>query len=176
MYLSPGDATAIRLLEHSTVVMLRVSLIKNVSPDGSAQHVDTEERGGNDRESSLSPLPSPSCCTVLSVGHRAHASTFAAVPRGALKTCGPRDHPLRCSRELAREAPASRRLYWACSNSLYLMWRRSGMGGCNNGWSDWTVCLYEHMVWITAKGCSWDFRSVYKRLIWKNIYLYFKRC
>jgi len=176
MYLSPGDATAIRLLEHSTVVMLRASPIKNVSPDGSAQHVDTEERGGTDRESSLSPLPSPSCCTVLSVGHRAHASTFAAVPRGALKTCGPRDHPLRCSRELAREAPASRRLYWACSDSLYLMWRRPGMGGCNNGWSNWTVCLYEHMVWITAKGCSWDFRSVYKRLIWKNIYLYFKRC
>jgi len=45
MYLSPGDATAIRLLEHSTVVMLRASPIKDVSPDSSAQHVDMEERG-----------------------------------------------------------------------------------------------------------------------------------
>ena len=45
MYLSPGDETAIRLLEHSTVVMLRASPIKNISPDGSAQHVDMEERG-----------------------------------------------------------------------------------------------------------------------------------
>jgi len=46
-----------------------------------ARHVDMEER-----ESSLSPLPSPSRCTVfvLSVGHRSHASTFAAVPRRAL--------------------------------------------------------------------------------------------
>ena len=50
MYLSPGDETAIRLLEHSTVVMLRANPIKNVSPDSSAQHVDTEERGKRERK------------------------------------------------------------------------------------------------------------------------------
>ena len=55
---------------------LRASPINGVSPDNSAQHVDMEERG-EERESSLSPLPSPSCCTVLSVlsvGHRSHVS------------------------------------------------------------------------------------------------------